>query len=129
VRTEVLAAGLGGTITYLGVKTMPLNALLYALAFAAIGALVAGWIARRRGPLVGITSMLAAAAIWAGDVLITSWANGQLGLQFPDCDPCGLGGYAGRLIIVAAIGAPYFVPVGALGGWIGSSLRGRVAPA
>ena len=61
-------------------------------------------------------------------VLTRSWADGDLDRAFPDCDPCGLAGYAGRMLIVTVMSLATFGVVGAIAGWLGeqAAARGRI---
>lgn len=55
-----------------------------------------------RGALIGFGVALAISVAWTLYVLVHSWAEGDFQRVFPDCDPCGFVGYAGRMAIISA---------------------------
>jgi hypothetical protein len=80
-----------------------------------------------RGALVGFGVVLALSVAWALYVLVTAWAAGDFDRAFPNCDPCGFIGYAGRMAIVTAIflgtaGVTAAI-AGAVAGWIVQRVR------
>jgi hypothetical protein len=55
------------------------------------------------GPLAGFSLLLVGSAAWAIFVLVRSWIDGDLARPFPNYDPCGFVGYAGRMLIVSGL--------------------------
>lgn len=83
------------------------------------------------GALVGFGVALAISVAWTLYVLVRSWAAGDFDRVFPDCDPCGFVGYAGRMAIITAAflgtaGVAAAV-VGAVAGWIVQRARRSAA--
>lgn len=123
-----LALVVGSLGVWAGMRTMAINDLLYAISTTAAATLFAGFLAGRRGVLVGFGSFLAASLIWTAEVLTRAWLSGELAATSPDCDPCGLGGYVVRMLIVTAIGLSTFGVLGGAAGWLGELVRHRVRP-
>ena len=94
----------------------------------ALAGLLAGALAGHRGALAGFASVFVVSIAQAFIVLMRSWADGDLDRAFPDCDPCGLAGYAGRMLIVTVMSLATFGVVGAIAGWLGeqAAARGRI---
>lgn len=115
----------GACLVYLSIKTAPTNALWYALLGVAFAGLVAGWFARRHGPVVGVVAVVLGAVVWSADVLGRAWLDGEFGRSFPDCDPCGVNGFAARLLVVSAIEITAFGPLAGIFGWLGTVARSR----
>lgn len=103
----------------------PLTGTPIAFAGAWLAGAAAGWLAGRRGALVGLACAVIVALAWSAAVLLRAWLDGSLFLEFPACDPCGLTGHLGRMAIVAAIGLATFGLAAAFGGAVGAYLRGR----
>ena len=93
----------------------------------AVSGLLAGFLARHRGALAGFASVFVVSIAQAFVVLVRSWVDGDLDRPFPDCDPCGLVGYAGRMLIVTVISLATFGVVGAIAGWLGEQAAARRA--
>ena len=71
-----------------------------------------------RGALVGLGLVVIGCLAWSMFVLARSWVDGDLVRTFPDCDPCGFTGYAGRMLILSVMVLVILgVPAGALG-WL-----------
>ena len=124
-RTAALAIALGAAALLFVLNTMAVNATAYPAISCAIVAFVAGWVVRRRGAVIGFLCVLGAALLWFAQVLVRAWLQGDLARTFPDCDPCGLTGYAIRMTIVTAMGLVTFGVVGAIAGWLGAFARQR----
>ena len=60
-------------------------------------------------------------------VLARSWVIGDLARTFPDCDPCGFTGYAGRMVIVSATLVGIAGVPAAIAGWLVESVWFRLA--
>jgi len=56
-----------------------------------------------RGALVGIGLVVIGCLAWSMFVLVRSWVDGDVARTFPDCDPCGFTGYAGRMLILSGM--------------------------
>ena len=78
-----------------------------------------------RGALAGFGLVLVLSVAWAVFVLVRAWAAGDFDRSFPDCDPCGFIGYAGRMVIVTAILLAIFGVPGAIAGWFLGKLTRR----
>ena len=71
-----------------------------------------------RGALVGIGLVVIGCLAWSMFVLVRSWVDGDLARTFPDCDPCGFTGYAGRMLILSGMVMVILgVPAGTIG-WL-----------
>ena len=73
---------------------------------------------RMRGAIAGFASVLAVTVAWAGFVLVAAWVRRDLDRTFPDCDPCGFVGYAGRIVIIGLFFLGTFGVIGAVTGWM-----------
>ena len=124
-RTAALAIALGAAALFFVLNTMAVNATAYVASSCAIVAFVAGWVVGRRGAVIGFLCVLGAALLWFAQVLVRAWLEGDLARTFPDCDPCGLAGYAVRMTIVTAMGLATLGVVGAIAGWLGAFARQR----
>lgn len=71
-----------------------------------------------RGALAGIGVVLVVSVAWAVYVLVKSWVGGDFDRAFPDCDPCGFTGYAGRMLIVTGAFFGIFAVPAAVAGWL-----------
>lgn len=71
-----------------------------------------------RGALTGFGAVVALSVAWAAFVLVRAWIAGDFDQAFPNCDPCGFIGYAGRMAIVTARFVGIFGIPGALVGWL-----------
>lgn len=71
-----------------------------------------------RGALAGFGLVLVVGVAWAVFVLLRAWAGGDFDRAFPDCDPCGFVGYAGRTVIVTAMLLGIFGVPAAFAGWL-----------
>ena len=81
-----------------------------------------------RGALVSIGLLAIGCLAWSVFVLAKSWADGDLARTFPDCDPCGFSGYAGRMLILSGMIVLILgVPVGAVGWLVERILSRRLA--
>ncbi len=124
-RTAALAIALGAAALLVVLNTMQVNATAYLATSCAIVAFLAGWVVTRRGAVIGFLCVLGAALLWFAQVLGSAWLQGDLTRTSPDCDPCGLTGYAVRMTIVTAMGLATFGVVGAIAGWLGAFARQR----
>ena len=97
--------------------------VLIATAFAAC---LTGFVARRRGALAGLAAVVAVGVAQAAVVLGTAWAAGDLARTYPDCDPCGLPGYTGRLLIVLLRTLGTVGVIAAVAGWLGEQAARRM---
>lgn len=107
----------------LSLLVAPMAGTPVAFAGAWLAGAAAGWLAGRRGALVGLACAVIVALAWSAAVLLRAWLDGSLFAQFPACDPCGLAGHLGRMAIVAAIGVATFGLAAAFGGAVGAYLR------
>jgi hypothetical protein len=81
-----------------------------------------------RGALVGIGLVVIGCLAWSVFVLVRSWVNGDLARTYPDCDPCGFTGYAGRMVILSGMALAILgVPAGAIGWLVERILAHRTA--
>jgi hypothetical protein len=81
-----------------------------------------------RGALVGIGVVVIGCMAWSLFVLVRSWVDGDLARTFPDCDPCGFMGYAGRMAILSGMALAILgVPAAAVG-WLVETILYRRAP-
>lgn len=122
----MLGAAVGGLLAYFTAKTMPLNALPYALAGSALAGFVAGFVARRQGVVAGVFAVVVAALLWSADVLGGAWLAGDLARAFPECDPCGFNGFLARMLVVSATGIAALGPLAGICGWLGTVVRARM---
>lgn len=51
-------------------------------------------------------------------MLARAWVSGDLDRTFPDCDPCGLSGYAARMAVVTLMFVGLFGGPAAVIGWL-----------
>src|SRR4051812_11854355 len=108
----------GALVLLIVLNTMGINSTAYfATACAAVGS-AAGWLTARRSS--GFACALGASLMWFAEVLARSWVDGDLARTFPDCDPCGVSGYATRMTIVTLMGLATFGVVAAAFGWLGA---------
>lgn len=56
-----------------------------------------------KGAVIGFGLVVAGCVLWTAFVLARAWAGGDLSRASPDCDPCGLVGYAGRMAILTGM--------------------------
>ncbi len=71
-----------------------------------------------RGALAGLSVLLGVGLARAIGVLVRAWVEGDFSRGFPDCDPCGFTGYAGRMLIVTAMFLGVFSVPAAVAGWL-----------
>jgi len=119
-----LALAIGTVGSWLVYRLAPPVSVPLALAVVAAATLAAGFVAGRRGALIGFGSVVIASTAWAIEVMLRSWLSGDLARTFPDCDPCGFVGYGGRMAIVTGMTLAAAGPLGAAAGWLGA----RFAP-
>lgn len=79
-----------------------------------------------RGALTGFGVVFVLSAAWAAFVLVRAWAAGDFDQAFPGCDPCGFVGYAGRMVIIAAMFLGTFGLPGAVVGWLVEKVARRL---
>jgi len=119
-----IAVGLAAAaaLAFLALKISPVEAVPYLIGAAAAGAL-AGWLAPKRGIVAGVGAIVLGALALSAFVLGQALVAGELGRTFPDCDPCGAGGYAARMLIVSAMLIAAFGPLAGFCGWLGALAR------
>lgn len=119
-----MAVGAGSLGAWAAFQTVPVNDIPYAVVTIGIATFLAGFLSGSGGALTGVASVLIGWLMWVVVRLIESWMSGALSATFPDCDPCGFVGYAGRFAIVTAIVVPTFGGLGAISGWLGERVSG-----
>ena len=81
-----------------------------------------------RGALAGFGFVFVLSIAWAVFVLARSWFAGEFDRTFPDCDPCGFGGYAFRMAVVTALFLGVFDVPAAVVGWLIEKIVRRGSP-
>lgn len=119
---------LGTLSVFVLASVTPISGTPYAFVAAGLVGMLAGALSRRRGWLAGLAALVCGVLLWSTYVFAWSWLNGDLVRTFPDCDPCGVSGYAARIGIVAAIGLVGFSIPAAVGGWLGAAIARRLLP-